>query len=46
MESFELTDPRGVNNIFSHFDTGTVYFSVNNVTEVSSNQICYNCFGT
>ena len=30
---FELTDPRGNNNIFSQFDTGLVYFRVNNGSE-------------
>ena len=34
VEHFELTNPHGQKNIFSHFDTGSVYFSISNVTEV------------
>ena len=34
VEQFELTNPHGQKNIFSHFDTGSVYFSISNVTEV------------
>ena len=34
VEQFELIDPRGEKNIFAHFDTGSVYFSVTNVSDV------------
>ena len=34
VEQFELINPHGQKNIFAHFDTGSVYFSVSNVTEV------------
>ena len=34
VEQFDLTDPSGNVNIFSHFDTGAVYFRVTNVTGV------------